>query len=198
MTRPVVLLILDGWGHSKNTEWNAIAKGDTPVFDRLNNERQFVTIQASGEHVGLPDGQMGNSEVGHLNIGAGRIVYQELLRITVAIRDESFFRNEALLAAVERAKKNGSALHLAGLISDGGVHSHIEHVYGFLKLAKDNGLSRVFVHAFMDGRDTPPDSGLGYIRQLESKMREIGVGKIATVQGRFYAMDRDTRWDRVS
>lgn len=198
MTRPVLLLILDGWGHSENTEWNAIAKGSTPVFDRLDSERPFVTIHASGEEVGLPAGQMGNSEVGHINIGAGRIVYQELLRITVAIRDGSFFRNEALMAAVERAKKNGSALHLAGLISDGGVHSHIEHVYGFLKLAKDNGLSKVYVHAFMDGRDTPPDSGLGYIRQLETKMREIGVGKIATVQGRFYAMDRDTRWDRVS
>jgi 2,3-bisphosphoglycerate-independent phosphoglycerate mutase len=198
MTSPVVLLILDGWGYSGNTEWNAIAKGDTPVFDRLNKERPFVTIHASGEEVGLPAGQMGNSEVGHLNIGAGRVVYQELLRITVAIRDGSFFRNETLVAAVERAKRNGSALHLAGLISDGGVHSHIEHVYGFLKLAKDNGLSKVFVHAFMDGRDTPPDSGLGYIRQLEAKLREIGVGAIATVQGRFYAMDRDTRWDRVS
>lgn len=198
MTRPVVLLILDGWGHSGNTEWNAIVKGDTPVFDRLDREHPFTTVHASGEEVGLPAGQMGNSEVGHLNIGAGRVVYQELLRITVAIRDGSFFRNEALMAAVERAKRNKSALHLAGLISDGGVHSHIEHVYGFLKMAKDNGLSKVFIHAFMDGRDTPPDSGLGYIRQLEAKLREIGVGAIATVQGRFYAMDRDTRWDRVS
>ncbi|MBI4666033.1 MAG: 2,3-bisphosphoglycerate-independent phosphoglycerate mutase [Nitrospinae bacterium] len=198
MARPVVLLILDGWGISKDTQWNAIAQGVTPLFDRLDKERPYVAIDASGEQVGLPAGQMGNSEVGHLNIGAGRVVYQDLLRVTVSIRDGSFFENEALKSAVERAVKKGSALHLMGLVSDGGVHSHIEHLYAFLDLAKRHGLSNVFVHAFMDGRDTPPDSGLGYIQQLEAQIAAKGVGKIATVTGRFYAMDRDNRWERVN
>lgn len=198
MARPVVLVILDGWGFSRQEKWNAIACGDTPVFDKLDKEHPFVTIEASGEEVGLPAGQMGNSEVGHLNIGAGRVVYQELLRISNAIKDGSFFDNETLLAVVNRAKHKGSALHLFGLVSDGGVHSHIEHIYGFLELAKRHGLTKVYVHALLDGRDTPPDSGAGYIKQLEKKMREIGVGSIATICGRFYAMDRDTRWERVS
>ncbi len=151
---------------------------------------------ASGLFVGLPDGQMGNSEVGHLNIGAGRIVYQDLTKITKSIQDGDFFENPALLDAVKNCKKNGSALHLMGLLSDGGVHSHIEHVYGLLELAKRNGLDKVYVHGFMDGRDTPPSSGIEYVKELEAKMKELGVGEIATLSGRYYAMDRDNRWDR--
>lgn len=153
--------------------------------------------QASGLAVGLPEGQMGNSEVGHLNMGAGRIVYQELTRITKSIQDGDFFSNEEFLAAVENCKKNNSALHLFGLLSDGGVHSHITHVYGLLELAKRNGLDKVFVHCFLDGRDTPPASGKDFVAALEEKMKELGVGKVASVMGRYYAMDRDNRWDRV-
>ena len=152
---------------------------------------------ASGRDVGLPDGQMGNAEVGHLNIGAGRVVYQELTRITKAIEDSDFYENEELLKAVENCKKNNSALHLFGLLSDGGVHSHNTHLYALLQLAKRNGLEKVFVHCFLDGRDTPPTSGVEYLAQLEEKMRETGVGKIASITGRYYAMDRDKRWERV-
>ena len=160
-------------------------------------ECPFVKGYASGLAVGLPDGQMGNSEVGHLNMGAGRIVYQELTRITKEIEDGDFFQNEALLAAVENAKKNHSSLHLYGLLSDGGVHSHNTHLYGLLELAKRHGLENVYVHCFLDGRDTPPASGKGYIEELMEKMKEIGVGEVATVMGRYYAMDRDNRWERV-
>ncbi len=169
----------------------------TPVIDGLKRDYPFVKGYASGLAVGLPDGQMGNSEVGHLNMGAGRIVYQELTRISKEIEDGIFFKNEALLAAVENCKKNGSDLHLFGLVSDGGVHSHNTHIYGLLELAKREGLSNVYVHCFMDGRDTAPESGKGFIQELADKMKELGVGQIATISGRYYAMDRDNRWDRV-
>ena len=190
-------MILDGFGLNETTEGNAVALADTPVLDKLMKDYPFVKGYASGLAVGLPDGQMGNSEVGHLNMGAGRIVYQELTRISKEIEDGDFFKNEALLLAVENCKKNGSALHLFGLVSDGGVHSHNTHIYGLLELAKKEGLSDVYVHCFMDGRDTAPASGKGFIQELADKMREIGVGQIATISGRYYAMDRDNRWDRV-
>ena len=195
--KPVVLMILDGYGLNKTHEGNAVYEAKKPVMDRLMKECPFVEGQASGLAVGLPDGQMGNSEVGHLNMGAGRIVYQELTRITKSIQDGDFFKNEEFLAAVENCKKNNSALHLFGLLSDGGVHSHITHVYGLLELAKRNGLDKVFVHCFLDGRDTPPASGKDFVAALEEKMKELGVGKVASVMGRYYAMDRDNRWDRV-
>ncbi len=195
--KPLVLCILDGWGISENDEWNAIAQGATPVFDRLNAEKPYLQIDASGEKVGLPVGQMGNSEVGHLNIGAGRIVYQDLLRISRSIEDGSFQSNQALKSAMVRALENDAAIHFLGLLSDGGVHSHIDHLIALVKLAKENGLEKVYIHAFMDGRDTPPDSGLEYIEQLEKTLADIGVGRIATVTGRFWAMDRDKRWERV-
>ncbi len=192
-----VLMILDGFGINDKTEGNAVKQANTPNIDKIMSEYPFVKGYASGLDVGLPDGQMGNSEVGHLNMGAGRIVYQELTRITKSIADGDFFENPALLSAVENCIKNGSDLHLFGLLSDGGVHSHIEHVYALLKLAKMKGISNVYVHAFLDGRDTPPTSGKDFIAELESKMNEIGVGKIATISGRYYAMDRDKRWERV-
>ena len=195
--KPVVLMVLDGYGLSDKTEGNAIALANTPVMDKLMKECPFVQGAASGLAVGLPDGQMGNSEVGHMNIGAGRIIYQDLTRITKAISDGEFFKNEVLLQAMDNCKKNDSALHLWGLLSDGGVHSHIEHLYGLLEMAKKNGLQNVYVHAFLDGRDTPPASGKSYIEQLQNKMDEIGVGKIASLSGRYYAMDRDNNWDRV-
>lgn len=195
--KPVVLMVLDGYGLSDKTEGNAIALANTPVMDKLMKECPFVQGAASGLAVGLPDGQMGNSEVGHMNIGAGRIIYQDLTRITKAINDGDFFKNEVLLQAMDNCKKNDSALHLWGLLSDGGVHSHIEHLYGLLEMAKKNGLQKVYVHAFLDGRDTPPASGKSYIEQLQNKMDEIGVGKIASLSGRYYAMDRDNNWDRV-
>ncbi len=195
--KPAVLLILDGYGLNDKVEGNAVKQAATPVMDRLMQEYPFVKGNASGMAVGLPDGQMGNSEVGHLNMGAGRIVYQELTRITKEIQDGTFFTNEALMDAVNNCKKNDSALHIYGLLSDGGVHSHITHLYGLLELAKRNGLSKVYVHAFLDGRDTPPASGKGYAEQLQAKMDELGVGAIATVCGRYYAMDRDNNYDRV-
>ena len=195
--KPVVLLILDGYGLNEKTEGNAIAQAKTPVMDRLMKEYPFVKGYASGMAVGLPDGQMGNSEVGHLNMGAGRIVYQELTRITKEIQDGTFFENPGLLEAIDNCKKNNSALHLYGLLSDGGVHSHNTHLYGLLELAKRNGLDKVFVHAFLDGRDTPPASGKGYVEELEAEMAKIGVGKVASVHGRYYAMDRDNNYDRV-
>ena len=195
--KPVVLMVLDGYGLSDRTEGNAIALANTPVMDKLMKECPFVKGNASGLAVGLPDGQMGNSEVGHMNIGAGRIIYQDLTRITKAIEDGDFFENKALIAAMENCKKNNSDLHLWGLLSDGGVHSHISHVYGLLELAKKCGVEKVYVHAFLDGRDTPPASGKDYVAKLEEKMAEIGVGKVASLSGRYYAMDRDNNWDRV-
>ena len=195
--KPTVLMILDGYGLNDKCEANAVCEGKTPVMDQLMSQCPFVKGNASGMAVGLPEGQMGNSEVGHLNMGAGRIVYQELTRITKEIQDGDFFENKALLAAVRNAKEKDSALHFMGLLSDGGVHSHITHLYGLLELAKREGLQKVYVHCFLDGRDTPPASGKGYIEQLEEKMKELGVGQIGVVSGRYYAMDRDNRWDRV-
>ena len=197
MKKPLALIILDGFGYNPNKTGNAIEAAATPNLDKLFAQYPHMLIGASGMDVGLPDGQMGNSEVGHTNIGAGRIVYQELTRITKAIQDGPFFQNEALLAAMENCKKNGSALHLMGLCSDGGVHSHNTHLYGLLEMAKRSGLSKVYVHCFMDGRDVPPTSGRDFIAALEQKMNEIGIGHIATVMGRYYAMDRDNRWERV-
>ena len=195
--KPTVLMILDGYGLRADEKGNAVAEGKTPVMDKLMAECPFVKGNASGMAVGLPDGQMGNSEVGHLNMGAGRIVYQDLTKITKSIQDGDFFENKALLAACENAKANNSSLHMMGLVSDGGVHSHNTHIYGLLELAKRQGLEKVYVHCFLDGRDTPPASGKEYVEELEVKMKEIGVGEVATVSGRYYAMDRDNRWDRV-
>ena len=197
MKKPTVLMILDGYGINENPADNAVAMAKTPVMDKLMAEYPYVKGLASGMAVGLPNGQMGNSEVGHLNMGAGRIVYQELTRITKEIEDGTFFKNAALLEAINNCKAKGSSLHLFGLLSDGGVHSHNTHLYGLLELAKREGLSNVYVHCFLDGRDTPPASGADYIEQLESKMREIGVGQIASIMGRYYAMDRDNNYDRV-
>jgi 2,3-bisphosphoglycerate-independent phosphoglycerate mutase len=195
--KPTVLLVLDGFGLNDRKEANAIAIANTPVIDRMMEEYPYVKGYASGMAVGLPEGQMGNSEVGHINIGAGRIVYQELTRITKEIQDGTFFNNAALLAAIDNCKRHNSDLHLFGLLSDGGVHSHNTHMYGLLELAKRHGIKNVYVHAFLDGRDTPPASGKGFIEELGEKMRMYGVGKIATVMGRYYVMDRDNRWDRV-
>lgn len=195
--KPTVLMILDGYGLNNKHEANAVYEGKTPVMDKLMAECPFVKGNASGMAVGLPDGQMGNSEVGHLNMGAGRIVYQDLTKITKSIQDGDFFENEALLTACNNAKEHDSALHLFGLVSDGGVHSHNSHIYGLLELAKKQGLEKVYVHCFLDGRDTPPASGKDYVQELSDKMKEIGVGEIASVMGRYYAMDRDNRWDRV-
>ena len=197
MRKPVALIILDGFGYLPTDRGNAVKHANTPVFDSIFQNYSHTLIGASGEDVGLPDGQMGNSEVGHLNIGAGRIVYQELTRITKEIREGSLFTNLALLEAMENAKKEGRALHLMGLLSDGGVHSHNSHIEGLLLMAKQQGVKDVYVHAFMDGRDTPPQSGKDYIVQLENFMETHGIGKILTVSGRYYAMDRDKRWDRV-
>lgn len=190
-------MILDGFGLNEKKEANAIAEAKKPNIDRLMAEYPFVKGYASGMAVGLPDGQMGNSEVGHINMGAGRIVYQELTRITKEIQDGTFYQNKTLLAAIDNCVKNGSDLHLFGLLSDGGVHSHITHLYALLELAKRHGLENVYVHAFLDGRDTPPASGKGFVEQLWEQMKIIGVGKIASVMGRYYAMDRDNKWDRV-
>ena len=195
--KPTVLMILDGYGLNDKKEGNAVYMAKTPVMDKLMAEYPFVKGNASGLAVGLPDGQMGNSEVGHMNMGAGRIVYQELTRITKEINDGDFFKNEALLAAMKNAKENDSAIHFMGLLSDGGVHSHNTHLYALLEMAKREGLEKVYVHCFLDGRDTPPASGKEFIEQLEAKMKEIGVGQIGVVSGRYYAMDRDNRWDRV-
>ncbi len=195
--KPTVLMILDGYGLNENKTHNAVEEGKTPVMDSLMKEYPFVKGYASGMAVGLPDGQMGNSEVGHLNMGAGRIVYQELTRITKEIQDGTFFENPALVAAMENCKKNDSALHAFGLLSDGGVHSHNTHLYGILEMAKRFGLSKVYVHCFLDGRDTPPASGKEFVEQLEAEMAKIGVGQVASVSGRYYAMDRDNNYDRV-
>ncbi len=195
--KTTVLMILDGYGLNETANGNCVANAKTPVMDGLMKNYPFVKGYASGMAVGLPDGQMGNSEVGHLNMGAGRIVYQELTRITKEIQDGTFFENPALLNAVKNCKENDSALHMFGLLSDGGVHSHNTHLYGLLELAKKNDLKKVYVHCFLDGRDTPPASGKEYVEQLEAKMAEIGVGEVAMVSGRYYAMDRDNNYDRV-
>ncbi len=197
MKKPVALLIMDGYGYNPETKGNAIKAVENKYIDSLLEKYPNTVINASGMAVGLPDGQMGNSEVGHTNMGAGRIVYQELTRITKAISDGDFFQNDVLLQAMENCKKNGSALHLMGLLSDGGVHSHNTHLYGLIEMAKKNGVSDVYVHCFLDGRDVPPSSAKEYLAQLEDKLKEIGVGKIATIMGRYYAMDRDNRWERV-
>ena len=195
--KTTVLMILDGYGLNDRKDHNAVAEANTPVMDKLMKEYPFVKGNASGMAVGLPDGQMGNSEVGHLNMGAGRIVYQELTRITKEIQDGTFFENPALVKAMENCKANDSALHIYGLVSDGGVHSHITHLYGVLEMAKKFDLKKVYVHCFLDGRDTPPASGKGYVEQLEEEMKKLGVGKVASVCGRYYAMDRDNNYDRV-
>lgn len=195
--RMLMLMILDGWGISREKDGNAVAKANTPYYNRLLDTYPHTTIGVSGEDVGLPEGQMGNSEVGHLNMGAGRIVYQELTRISKAIRDGDFFKNEALLSIMNHAVENKKALHLIGLLSDGGVHSHITHLYALLEMAKNSGIQTVYVHALLDGRDVPPANAREYIDALEGKLKELGLGKIATVMGRFYGMDRDKRWDRV-
>ncbi|MGI6280080.1 MAG: 2,3-bisphosphoglycerate-independent phosphoglycerate mutase [Acutalibacteraceae bacterium] len=197
MKKPIVLTIMDGFGINNETKGNAIKAAATPNLDKIFSKCPATKIGASGMDVGLPDGQMGNSEVGHTNIGAGRIVYQELTRITKSIADGDFFCNPAFLSAVDNCKKNDSALHLMGLLSDGGVHSHIDHLYALVELAKRNGLKRVFIHALLDGRDVPPTSAADYIDQLNEKLKEIGCGQIATVMGRYYGMDRDNRWERV-
>ena len=196
MKKPLVLMILDGFGIAP-TEGNAIAAANKPNLDKIFAENPHTQIGASGMDVGLPDGQMGNSEVGHTNIGAGRIVYQELTRITKSAQDGDMDKNEALLKAMNNAKDNGKALHFMGLLSDGGVHSHNTHLYALLEMAKRVGVEKVFVHCFMDGRDVPPSSGKDYVKELMDKLEEIGVGKIATIMGRYYAMDRDNRWERV-
>jgi 2,3-bisphosphoglycerate-independent phosphoglycerate mutase len=194
--RPLVLTILDGWGYRAETADNAIALARKPTYDKLLREFPNTLIRASEHFVGLPDGQMGNSEVGHLNLGAGRIVHMDITRIDELIAKDEFKRNPAIVAAMQRAQEGSRQLHLFGLVSDGGVHSHQEHLYALLRTAREYGLERVFVHAFMDGRDTGPTSGAGYIAKLEQKMREYGVGKVASINGRYYAMDRDKRWER--
>jgi len=198
--RPFVLIIRDGWGYNSDPEiqqYDATRLADTPVDERLRREYAHCLIATSGEAVGLPEGTMGNSEVGHQNIGAGRIVHQESMRLTRAVREGSFFENEILLNALEHCRKNHGKLHLIGLVSNAGVHSLLEHLYGLLELARRNNFDRIYLHALTDGRDTPPNSGKGFLMQVEQKMKEIGVGQIATVMGRFYGMDRDQRWERV-
>ena len=195
--QPTVLLIMDGFGLAPASEANAISCANTPNLDRLFAQCPHTQLQASGLAVGLPEGQMGNSEVGHTNIGAGRVVYQDLPRISNAVADGSFFENEAYKKAMLAARDAGKKLHIAGLLSDGGVHSHIDHLFALLKMAKDLGLTKVYVHALLDGRDVGPTTGVNYVRALSDKCAQLGVGSIATVQGRFYGMDRDKRWDRV-
>ncbi len=197
MKKPVALMILDGWGLSDETVGNAVKQASTPNFDRLMSDCPHTTLKASGEDVGLPDGQMGNSEVGHLNIGAGRVVYQELSRIDNAIKTGEVFDNEALSTVMKNSAENDKSLHFLGLLSDGGVHSHIRHLIGFLDMAKKLGVQKVYVHAFLDGRDTPPQSAPKYIQQIEEHMKNISLGEIASVSGRYYAMDRDKRWERI-
>src|SRR3954463_43717 len=195
--KPLVLIILDGWGYRAETKANAIALARKPTYDRLLREYPNTLIHTSGPFVGLPEGQMGNSEVGHLNIGAGRIVHMDITRIDLMIQNGELFSHPVLLAAMKNAQKGERRLHLFGLISDGGVHSQQAHLYALLKMAKMNGLERVFTHAFMDGRDTLPTNGAGYIEALQQKVRELGgVGQVASVSGRYYAMDRDKKWDR--
>ena len=191
--KPLILVILDGWGYRAETKANAIALARKPTYDRLLREYPNTLIHTSGRFVGLPEGQMGNSEVGHLNIGAGRVVRMDISRIDHAIETGEFFKNAELVAAMDHAKINNSGLHLIGLVSHGGVHSWHEHLYALLRMAKARQVERVFVHAFLDGRDTAPDSGAGFVTELLEKMIEYGVGRIASVVGRYYAMDRDNR-----
>ena len=193
--KPLALIIMDGFGINKDTYGNAIVAAKKPNLDKYFAEYPNTTIGASGLDVGLPDGQMGNSEVGHTNIGAGRIVYQMLVKISKSIKDGDFFANPALVSAMENCKAKGSALHLMGLLSPGGVHSHMEHLYGLLEMAKKNGLTKVYVHAFLDGRDVPPSSAADYMEETVAEIKKIGVGSVATIAGRFYAMDRDNMWD---
>ena len=195
--QPVVLMILDGWGISKQTEGNAIAQSSTPNMDKLLSQYAHSQLLCSGEAVGLPDGQQGNSEVGHLNLGAGRVVYQELTRINKAVREHTLQENAAFQQVMDGCIASGKSLHLMGLVSPGGVHSHSDHLYGLLELARDKNVPQVYVHCFLDGRDVGPSTGLGFVQELEDKLSELGVGKIATVSGRYYAMDRDNRWERV-
>ena len=197
MKKPLMLMILDGFGFNPEDYGNAIKAAKTPNLDRIFKDNPHTLIGASGLDVGLPDGQMGNSEVGHTNIGAGRIVYQELTRISKEIKDGDFFENEALCAAMDAAVKSSHAVHCIGLLSDGGVHSHIEHLFAIIDLAKKRGVTKLYIHAIMDGRDTPPESGAGYMQELVDKLKETGVGSVATVSGRYYEMDRDKRWERV-
>lgn len=195
--KPVVLMILDGWAISENNEGNAITQAKTPFYNQFIKQNPNTTLKASGLSVGLPEGQMGNSEVGHLNIGAGRVVYQELTRITKSIEDGDFFENPTLKSSIENCLNNNSALHLMGLLSDGGVHSHIKHLFALIELAKEKGVKEVYIHGILDGRDVPPRSAAKYIEELEAKITELGLGKIATISGRYYAMDRDKRWERT-
>lgn len=195
--KPVALVILDGFALREETKCNAVAQANKPNFDRYWSQYPHTTLTACGEAVGLPEGQMGNSEVGHLNIGAGRIVYQDLTRITKSIKDGDFFENETLLGAIRHAKQRGTKLHLCGLLSDGGVHSHINHLYALLDLCKKESFEDVYIHAFLDGRDVAPDSAKHYMEQLLAYIDKVGIGQVATLQGRYYAMDRDKRWDRV-
>ena len=196
-TKPIMLMILDGFGINEKSDGNAVKQANTPNIDKLMKKYPTTKIYTSGLKVGLPDGQMGNSEVGHTNIGAGRIVYQELTKITKSIEDGDFFAIPEFIEAIENCKKYNSKLHILGLVSDGGVHSHIRHLYGLLEMAKRRDFENVYVHCFLDGRDTPPASAEGYITDLEEKMKEKGIGKIASISGRYYAMDRDKRWERV-
>src|SRR5690349_7528586 len=195
---PLVLTILDGWGYRAETKANAIALARKPNYDALLRDFPSTLVHTSGRYVGLPTGQMGNSEVGHLNIGAGRVVYMDITKIDVMIENGEFFSNPTLLSAMKNARSGGRRLHIFGLLSDGGVHSHQNHLYALLRMARQNGVDRVFVHAFMDGRDTLPTSGAGYLEQLQQKMREYNTGKIASVNGRYFAMDRDRRWERIA
>jgi len=195
--KPVLLMILDGWGHRDDIEGNAIAQANLPNFRRLEETYPHTFLQASGEAVGLPDGQMGNSEVGHLNMGAGRVVYQELTRINKAIKDGTIFKNPVLIEAMDNARLHNKAFHLVGLLSDGGVHSHIAHLFALLDMAKEQELKEVYIHLILDGRDVLPQSAKLYITQLEQKIRSLGIGKIASVSGRYYVMDRDHRWERL-
>ena len=197
MKKPVALIIMDGFGYNPDSYGNAIADAKKPNLDKMFAECPHTLIGASGLDVGLPDGQMGNSEVGHTNIGAGRVVYQMLVKISKSIKEGTIRKNPAIVGAVENCVKNGSALHLMGLLSDGGVHSHIEHLFGLMEMAKDMGVEKIYVHAFLDGRDVPPTSGAEYMEKLVQETKRIGAGKVATVMGRFYAMDRDNAWDRV-
>ena len=195
--KPLALIIMDGWGYNTETQFNAVANAKTPVLDALSKEYANTLISASGLDVGLPDGQMGNSEVGHTNIGAGRIVYQELTRVTKAIQDGDFFENKVLCKAVDDAVSNGKAVHIMGLMSPGGVHSHEDHIIAMIKLAAQKGAKKIYFHAFLDGRDVPPRSAHSSIKRFDEEFQKLGVGKIATMIGRYYAMDRDNRWDRV-
>ncbi len=193
--KPIVLTVLDGWGYRAETKGNAIALARKPNYDRLLAEFPNTLIHTSGPAVGLPEGQMGNSEVGHMNMGAGRVVQMDITRIDQAIASGALFHNDLLLGAMRRGRER--QLHLIGLVSDGGVHSHTEHLFALLRMAQQNKVERVFIHCFLDGRDTPPHSGMEFVRQLQQKMREVGVGRIASLTGRYYAMDRDNRWERV-